>query len=225
MILLTLLMFAVYVVASDDGLYYRLQSEAEILNSAGISAEDLRELDKRLADGLFAAWNSDTAFDNREIEVFGQMQPPFNSRELTHLYDCSRLLSIVRPGLTYALLLFTGGLFLLCCGRKLQRKHVIAAWLASALILLPIVILGIWAAVDFGSAFTFFHRMLFTNDLWLLDPNTDLLIRICPSSMFMNMGLRIALYSAGALLGIPLLVSLIYKSDKRKKERNEVADL
>lgn len=225
MILAVLLMFAVYSVASDDGLYYQLQSEADVLEAAGISGEDLRILDARLSDGLFAPLNADAAFDNREIEVFGSMQPPFNERELAHLYDCRRLLSPTQPGPLYAVLLLAGVLLILA-GRRLRPGIAGPAWLASALILLPIGILGVWAAVDFNAAFTCFHRILFTNELWLLNPETDLLIRICPSSMFANMGLRIGLRSAAALLGVPLLLTILkWISNARKRKINETVEL
>lgn len=225
MVFAVLLMFAVYSVASDDGLYYQLQIEAGVLDTAGISAEDLRLLDARLSDGLFAPLNADTAFDNREIEVFGRMQPPFNERELAHLYDCRRLLSPTQPGPLYAVLLLAGALLILA-GRRLRPGIAGPAWLASALILLPIGILGVWAAVDFNAAFTCFHRILFTNELWLLNPETDLLIRICPSSMFAGMGLRIGLRSAAALLGVPLLLTILkWISNARKRKTNETVEL
>ena len=220
MVLIVLLMFAVYSVASDDDLYYRLQTEAGVLDSAGISGKDLRILDKRLSDGLFVPLNADTAFDNGEIEVFGRMQPPFNERELTHLYDCRRLLSPTQPGMLYGLLLLPGALLLLLGGRNFRRGRIGAAWAAAGMILLPIVVLGVWAAKDFHAAFNFFHRLLFTNDLWLLDPRTDLLIRICPASMFANMGLRIGLYAALALLGLPVFLSILHRIiEKRKRIR------
>ena len=89
----------------------------------------------------------------------------------------------------------------------------------------PLGLLGVWAAVDFSSAFAFFHELLFTNDLWLLDPRTDLLIRICPSSMFAQMGLRIGLRAAAALLGIPGLLTALFKLSQRKRKQNENAEL
>ena len=61
--------------------------------------------------------------------------------------------------------------------------------LAPLALLVPLGAFAIWAAADFSGAFTFFHHLLFTNDLWLLDPQTDLLIRICPSSMFATDGI------------------------------------
>ena len=217
MLLLVLLMGAVFSVAADDKLYFRLQMEADILPSAGISSHDLRVLDQRLSAGLFAPLNADAAFDNQEIEVFGSLQPPFGERELAHLYDCRRLLSPTQPGMLYAALLLAGAILLCCGGRSFQRGRLIAAWTAAGLLLAPLAALGAWAAVDFSAAFDFFHRMLFSNDLWLLNPQTDLLIRICPASMFAGMGLRIALRALGALLGGLLLYTLLYKLDRRKK--------
>ena len=67
-----------------------------------------------------------------------------------------------------------------------------------------------------NSAFNFFHEVLFTNDLWLLDYRTDLLIRLCPASMFMNMGVRIGIYS---LIWTLLILILTTVFTRVKKER------
>lgn len=100
-------------------------------------------------------------------------------------------------------------------------------WIGSLMIAVPLAIFGIWAVIDFNSAFNLFHRMLFTNDLWLLNPETDLLIRICPSSMFANMGLRIGLRVALILLGMPVLLSAIewISNRVRKRRINETVEL
>lgn len=70
-------------------------------------------------------------------------------------------------------------------------------------LLIPLGAFALWAAIDFSGAFTFFHHLLFANDLWLLDPRTDLLIRICPSSMFASMGLRIGARALLWMVGAP----------------------
>ena len=48
----------------------------------------------------------------------------------------------------------------------------------------------IWAAVNFDGLFITFHRAAFRNDGWLLDPRTDLLIRLMPVKFFMALGIR-----------------------------------
>ena len=103
-----------------------------------------------------------------------------------------------------------------------RAGSVAPVWIASLILIVPLAIFGIWAAIDFNSAFNFFHRLLFTNDLWLLNPATDLLIRICPSSMFANMGLRIALRSAVILLGVPLLLTILKWISDRVRKRKQV---
>ena len=78
-------------------------------------------------------------------------------------------------------------------------------------LLIPLGAFALWAATDFDSAFTFFHHLLFTNDLWLLNPETDLLIRICPQEMFMQMGIRIAGMSALQMLSALLYAAFIHR--------------
>ena len=143
------------------------------------------------------------------------MQPAFNARELQHLQDCRKLFAPVTSVWLNLALAVIGVALVLRGGR--YKNAWKAPWLASAIILVPLGVFALWAAVDFSSAFTFFHKILFTNDLWLLNPETDLLIRICPASMFADMGLRIALRGALIFLGLPLLLTILHKLDKRSK--------
>ena len=45
--------------------------------------------------------------------------------------------------------------------------------------------------LDFNTAFTVFHEIFFTNDLWLFDPAEDYMIRMLPEVFFYDMALRI----------------------------------
>ena len=67
-------------------------------------------------------------------------------------------------------------------------------------------VLGIWAAVDFDGLFVTFHRVAFPQGGWLLDPRTDLLIRLMPVSFFIRLGviglLRFGLFATATLLGL-----------------------
>lgn len=53
-------------------------------------------------------------------------------------------------------------------------------------LLATVTVLIILACVDFNSLFVLFHRIAFTNDLWLLNPQTDLLIRLMPIEFFIS---------------------------------------
>jgi len=213
MLIFVMLMASLREVGLNPQLYFDLQMEAGILQEAGISEDDLLKLDVALARYL---GGKQTAIDYR-IEVFGrQVQPPFNAREMRHLADCRTLFApVTAVWFNIALAIIAAALIFCNGGWRTGRR---AVWLASAIFMLPIAVLGIWAAVDFPSAFTFFHRILFTNDLWLLNPETDLLIRICPQSMFANMGLRIAVRSAAVLLGLSIFFTFLYKLEQRKRK-------
>ena len=48
----------------------------------------------------------------------------------------------------------------------------------------------IWALADFDGLFVTFHRAAFPNGGWLLNPETDLLIRLMPLNFFISLGIR-----------------------------------
>ena len=157
------------------------------------------------------------------VVVDGAEQDAFNAREIQHMEDCQRLFDLlrtVRLGLAVAAAL----LVLLNLALEWREKparvvRLAPVWIGSLILIVPLALFALWAAIDFGSAFGFFHRLLFTNDLWLLDPATDLLIRICPSSMFESMGLRIALRAGVILLGVPLLLTILKWISNRVRKR------
>lgn len=196
-------LMAMQAVGTDDELYYELQMEAGVLEYAGISGEDLARLDEALADCL----RGNPGALDVNAEVFGENRPAFNEKERIHMEDCRQLFILLRRVLAVAAVL---GVSALIAGVRLlrdRRRIRLAAWIAPLVLALPLGVFAISAAFDFNSAFNFFHEMLFTNDLWLLDPRTDLLIHICPSSMFMKMGARIGLIGLAWMLFVPILAT------------------
>jgi len=82
----------------------------------------------------------------------------------------------------------------------------------SAIILVSIPVASLTLLkVDFTKAFTLFHKIMFNNDKWLLDPVTDPIINIMPEEFFAHCG--IAIIAISTLLGgiLFLLYRLIYK--------------
>ncbi len=67
----------------------------------------------------------------------------------------------------------------------------------------------IWACVNFEGLFITFHRAAFRNDLWLLDPRTDMLIRLMPEELFIHFGekglIAAAVWTLLLLAGILIL--------------------
>ena len=67
-----------------------------------------------------------------------------------------------------------------------------------------VVIIGlallVWGVISFDSLFTAFHKLAFTNDLWLLDARTDMLIRLMPGTFFRSLGIKVLLAIVPAAL-------------------------
>lgn len=60
---------------------------------------------------------------------------------------------------------------------------------------------------NFDKCFTFFHKLLFNNNYWLLDPKTDPVINILPETYFLHCALLILLL----VIGCSILLRLLYK--------------
>ena len=127
--------------------------------------------------------------------------PTFQAHEQLHMADVRgifRLLYVLAPlGIPAAL-----GLWLMR-RRGSLRVCFHVCWELLALVLL----LGVWGAADFDSLFVLFHRIAFTNDLWLLDPRTDLMIQLMPTSFFIEYAAVIAGFFLAAAV-VLLLFSL-----------------
>lgn len=224
-LMLILILGAVHGVGTDAELYFRLQTEAGVLPEAGVCEADLRTLDGALARFLAGqpeelmtpSESAPGSYDLLALNVDGALRPAFNDREVAHLRDCEALFALLRKVrrrlIPWAVLLVVGGAYLLQDRRRARK----AALLSPLIPLAPLGAFALWAVIDFDGAFVFFHRVLFDNDLWLLDPATDLLIRICPESMFMSMGRMIALRGLAILAAVPalaVLASLIWPKSK-----------
>ena len=84
-----------------------------------------------------------------------------------------------------------------------KRRKGIARGVISGLRSAGVIGTGllIWGLIDFDGLFTVFHRIAFTNDGWLLDPRTDLLIRLMPTGFFVTLASRVMLWAvAGAVV-------------------------
>ena len=65
----------------------------------------------------------------------------------------------------------------------------------GAVFAVALALIGI-ISTDFTKYFIVFHKIFFNNDLWVLDPRTDMLINIVPEGFFFDTAARIALVFA-----------------------------
>ncbi len=79
---------------------------------------------------------------------------------------------------------------------------------------------GVLFLSDFNKYFTLFHEIFFDNDLWILDPDTDLLIRMLPEGFFLDMVVRIG--STFLILLVVLLIISVIVLVWQKNKKNFV---
>jgi len=183
------------VVFLDANRYTALMDELNVYPDVGISREEQILINGDLAGYLAGRVDS---FD-RSVTLRGEIVPtPFNGREERHMADVRRLF---QAGLRLRAVAAATAAALIAAGLLLGTRR--ARRLGALLALCLMTAVGVAAAIvliraDFAALFIRFHELVFTNDLWLLDPATDALIRMLPEPFFEGMAAQGAV---GALAG------------------------
>lgn len=140
----------------------------------------------------------------------------FQAHERQHMADCRMLFKLDRTVLlacTAALAVLTAAAFLLH-----DRRRTAAGFLVGTLAVLSLVIVAaVLAMTDFDSLFILFHQLSFSNELWLLNPATDLLIRLMPTAFFMDYAAKLAISWGLALLAMAVVSALLRRTGKHKR--------
>lgn len=105
----------------------------------------------------------------------------------------------------FAVLLIAG----LAAGRADLKRLLPKAYFKAVLIFAALILfLGVACTIDFTACFTLFHKIFFTNDLWMFDPADDYMIRMLPEGFFSDMVLRIGGIFAGMLAVLWIIFAL-----------------
>lgn len=111
----------------------------------------------------------------------GAQYAAFNQKEQQHMADVQWLFGLCRviAWVCNGVVIFAGATLRRAMSRRIFRRTLLAVLAAVTVIILL-------AVIDFDGLFILFHKVAFTNDLWLLDPSTDLLIRLMPIEFFIS---------------------------------------
>ena len=214
-VILFTLAAAVYGTAGNGDLLAR-----EMLRHAPPEATGLPETEYEGAGRMTAGYltGREPVFQYVFSDAEGREYTCFQPHEADHMADCRNLI-----GLAGTLRWITGGLALLfaAAGVLLRKRKAFSGGMFTGLGAAALVFSGIaaWALADFDGLFVTFHRVAFTNEGWLLDPRTDLLIRLMPLNFFITLGTGILvriLISGLVLLG----AALIIQNCKTKRQGN-----
>ena len=143
-------------------------------------------------------------------DVDGEHQDFFNEQDRLHLADVRNLFLGGLKLRNYAVILAT--ILMIVLRTKKGYLQALFVYLILA------AILGVAMSIDFTSCFTLFHKLFFTNNLWIFDPETDYMIRMLPEGFFSDMVIRVGVIFI-VLLAVPGVAAVVYNW-KWKKERN-----
>ena len=163
------------------GYFEKEYSKYRVNEVVQMEMDDLMDVTDEMMDYL----KGDRADLHVPTIVNGEPREFFNAREIAHMEDVQKLfLGAVRLRriLAAAAVLCVVLMFLL--GADVKRLLPRMLCLGSGIFLVVAgLIVGLFAT-DFTKYFIKFHQIFFDNDLWILDPRTDLLINIVPEPFF-----------------------------------------
>ena len=125
---------------------------------------------------------------NIEVTVDGTRQEFYTAREKAHLKDVRTIvLKAYLTRLIAAIIFFISLICISLCCKDRQSAHssICKTFINTCIITNAafLLVVGI-AAVNFDKVFTIFHRILFANNYWRLNPNESNLINLLPQSFF-----------------------------------------
>ena len=137
----------------------------------------------------------------------------FQPHEQQHMEDCRALFRLDRTVLIVAGLVSAA----LIVAAALRRNRRVWCWttIGLASIEVAVVLVAAAAVIDFDRLFILFHRLSFSNDLWLLDPRTDLLIRLMPTRFFMTYAAILGVSWLALITLMQLGALILYKRGKQ----------
>lgn len=213
-LMITLLITSVEAVCYwNPGYFEKEYAKYNVLEDVQMEMDDLLEVTEEMMDYL----KGDREDLHIPTIVNGEPREFFNEREIAHMVDVRGL--------------FLGGFAIrrICIGIMTASVALLFALKAQVKNVLPkaichgdIIFFAVTAALaglfatNFTKYFIIFHEIFFDNDLWILDPRTDLLINIVPEPFFVDTAANIALVFGASVVIVFAVCIFIMKRNKTK---------
>ena len=206
---MALAVFCIQVFSFDGNFYAEEYAKYETAEYVGVSGSQLEDA----TDALLSYLQDKRGDIDLTVTINGEDRQYYNEREKAHMVDVKALyLSAVQFAVWGAVA--AAGLFAACFvirKRKALSSVLEGFYKTSYAILAAFAALAGWAAIDFDGFWVDFHRVFFRNDLWLLDPRTDLMIRMFSSRFFFDLVFRVIALFLGVLIPAVFIARIVYK--------------
>lgn len=208
-ILPLLLIGSSLILVSRTSLYYNYGFKINhVLKDNKISGVTEQELGRLMSSYI----NGNTKEFQIEGKYKGTTKPLFNEKEQKHMAEVKVLVNQSTKWMVGGLALVL--IWIIYLIRKKELKQPRSLFKISVGAFFAYIIAAVVTTVFFfDEAFTLFHEVFFNSDLWLLDPNKDVLLMLMPLNFFI-FGFALALGIALVLLS--LTGFLIYRYTREK---------
>ncbi|MGL5978816.1 MAG: TIGR01906 family membrane protein [Erysipelotrichaceae bacterium] len=201
----------------SESFFVKQYQSLDLYNSTGMNQQDY--VDGTMALVEYVQGKRDSI--QIQVNIKGSEVDLYNEREIAHMVDVLDLYQnamFVRNGMLVLVVIALLGIVIL---ETLNPNRVISLYRAlvntSKVLGVALACLLIVALLDFNLFWNTFHHIFFTNDLWLLNPATDWMIRMFPLELFYALVFNILFtFIAGyMIIYIPLRIHM------KRGSRNE----
>lgn len=203
--LAAIVVLSVQVCAFDKNFYAAEYARLNTARSIGITEKGLNSATDTLLDYLCGERDDLSV----TAPIGGEVREVFNGREKDHMVDVRELYRIALGVMYVGIIAFAALLSTALIKKKVADFAGGYIW-ANVVFLSIVAAIGVWAVLDFPTFWTTFHKIFFTNDLWILDPRTDILIMMVPGQFFFDLVIKIVLLSVG-IIGVLFTCALIVR--------------
>jgi integral membrane protein (TIGR01906 family) len=192
--------------ANEPRVYRYAIDEFNAVATTGIARDELI----RAGAEIRAYFNNSAQTLSIEVQEDGQEASLFNARETAHMKDVKNRFRWVARAHEFSLMYVLAYIvFVVLWAREVsQRALAVQVAGGSVICLVALGAIGAVGLAGFESAWEDFHRLMFSNDFWQLNPATDHLIQMFPpdfwESIVFLVGLMIVAESALLILGAGL---------------------
>lgn len=197
--------------------YEKEYRKYQVTESLQMEMDDVMDVTEKMMDYLIGRREELSV----ETTVNGETMDFFNEQDRLHMADVKNLFLGGLALRWWLLGIFVLLILILIFPLKADWKRILpkAYFISLGIFLVLTILLGCLFASDFTKYFTIFHEIFFTNDLWLFDPATDLMIRMLPEGFFYDMVIRIGMYFLVGLVIFAIIFAFIGKVGRRNKIR------
>lgn len=195
---------SVLVTAYDASYYHKFQENYAIEGETGKTSEELDSISNDIIEYLKSG----------KSEL---MTKHFKENESLHMKDVYFLFKLLRY-LMLATFIVVVSLIVITVNKKDAYEIYKIYRNTSFIFLVLMAVLAVVIAFNWDKAFVIFHKVLFNNDLWLMNSNTDLMIQMLPTPFFVGMVQKIFMIWLFSILFIMQILHILGVVTKNRNE-------